>query len=168
MSLRCTEAHQAEAAAPSEAVYPSNLSAALYELGDYSACFQSIIRASNKLSEAERQSSLLQRLSTRLAKTLCFGTRAGVIDCQDIQVAAVSVETLASAVDRAGASEEIKWAWKEWRRVERETDGVLERAAEAREGLSKLPIFKKAACVVHFRLPRSIHLNATLLQRSPA
>ncbi|KAF8876829.1 hypothetical protein BD779DRAFT_1677583 [Infundibulicybe gibba] len=72
---------QAETADPTDVVYPSNLSAALYEIGDYAASVDAIVRALQILSVNEAQASdpLVQRLSARLAKALCHGARCSVI-----------------------------------------------------------------------------------------
>lgn len=136
---------KAENAAPDEAVYPSNLSASLYELGDYVSSFQAICRAASKLSDREKESSLVQRLSTRLAKALSYGTREGTISAEMIENDVTTVEYLSSVAEKAETGQDIEAAWKEWRRVESEREAVSEGSAAARTRLSQLPIFKQAA-----------------------
>ncbi|THH19933.1 hypothetical protein EUX98_g8683 [Antrodiella citrinella] len=136
---------QAEAAAPHEAVYSSNLSAALYELGDYASCLQAICRATNKLTEQEAQSSLSPRLSTRLAKTLSYGVREGKISADLIQSSAVVIEKLSTEGAKPSASDELVTAWKLWDKVDGEMDVVRKGAPDAQIRLSRLPMFKAAA-----------------------
>ena len=134
LSRTVVDDQQAERAAPGEAVYPSNLSAALFELGDYASCFKAIVRATPALSKAEKQSTLLTRLSTRLAKALTYGSRDGSLpsDVYNSGSAADVIKTLSLEAEKASASEEIKWAWKEWYRVRNEKKHVEENAADAR------------------------------------
>lgn len=141
--------HQAESIESTDAVYPSNLGAALYELGDYAMCFQAICRATNKLANVEEGSSFILRLSTRLAKTSSHGIRAGTISKSDLlQDSACSViERLSMLTDKPDAPTELVAAWKDWRLVEGEVERMLVGADDARTHLSALPIFKKAAYV---------------------
>ncbi|PBK68015.1 hypothetical protein ARMSODRAFT_1005025 [Armillaria solidipes] len=114
---------QAEEISPRDAVYPSNLSAALYELGDYCGSFEAICRAVQK---SDCSSSLHQRLSPRMAKCLIYGSRSGTISYELISQNTFAVEILESA------SQE----WENWRRIEREKSGV---SAATRLRLVELP-----------------------------
>ncbi|KAK0441234.1 uncharacterized protein EV420DRAFT_1769052 [Desarmillaria tabescens] len=67
---------QAEEINLRDAVFPSNLSAALYELGDYCGSFEAICRA---VQQPDCSSNLHQRLSPRMAKCHIYGTRSGTI-----------------------------------------------------------------------------------------
>lgn len=138
---------KAEAVAPEEAVYPSNLSASLYELGNYASCFEAICRAARNLSESEAKSTLLLRLSARLAKTLSFGVYTGAISSESVRDATDVIGRLSAAADEGDASEELTVAWKDWKRVQKQLGCVENRAPDARFRLSKLPIFKQPMCV---------------------
>lgn len=154
-SVECTQLgnKQAEKAAPQEAVYPSNLSAALYELGDYPGCFQAICRATNNCPDSEANSNLLSRLSLRLAKTLAHGVRRGDISPQSIQDGSTVLERLKKSADAGSSTNtDLVRAWNDWKRVEDETETVAKGAASARTRLSQLPIFRKGSCVDTCRL----------------
>lgn len=140
---------QAESAAPSDALYSSNLSAALYELGDYAACFQAICRATNNLSEGAKgaSDSLFLRLSLRLAKSLRHGVRSGTISSVLLGENITVVEKLSALSDTTGTSDELRMAWTDWAKVESEMTRVSEGAYGARVRLSGIPILKKAAYV---------------------
>ncbi|TCD64568.1 hypothetical protein EIP91_003895 [Steccherinum ochraceum] len=148
-AVKCYQ--KAEAAAPTEAVYPSNLSATFFELGDYSSCFQSICRAVQKLGDSEDVSPLFSRLSTRLAKTLCFGTCAGQISSESVQSNAEVIKRLASAVNKSGSSEDLVSSWADWTRMEKDLKKMGAAAAQARTRFSNLPIFRKSTdSSIHF------------------
>ncbi|TCD63140.1 hypothetical protein EIP91_005899 [Steccherinum ochraceum] len=134
---------QAEAASPNDAVYPSNISAALFELGDYNACLQAILCASNKLKASQDQSSLSERLSTRLAKALTYGIRSGKITLDDVQQNAELIDELSKEGVKADAGSEATLVRKEWHRVSSEAEMVKSGAAVARKRLAGLPIFKR-------------------------
>ncbi|KAK0437373.1 hypothetical protein EV421DRAFT_1828683 [Armillaria borealis] len=114
---------QAEEISPRDAIYPSNLSAALYELGDYCGSFEAICRAVQKL---DCSSSLHQRLSPRMAKCLIYGSRSGTISYELISQNTFAIEILEST------SQE----WDNWRRIKRDKSGV---SAATRLRLVELP-----------------------------
>ncbi|KAH8101280.1 hypothetical protein BXZ70DRAFT_935376 [Cristinia sonorae] len=145
---------KAEIACPEAAVYPSNLSASLYELGDYASASEAIIRAAKNLSEPERSSSMFHRLSTRLARTLSHGVRAGTIPSEFFQDNVVEVKELSQSTQDESAGNELLTAWKDWTRVESESDGVLQGAADARSRHSCLPLAKPAAaaCLAYYSI----------------
>ncbi|KAK0442712.1 uncharacterized protein EV420DRAFT_1752253 [Desarmillaria tabescens] len=99
---------QAQELSSEDPVYTSNLSAALYELGDYPGAFDAICLAVTK-SNAESP-DFLQRLSTRMAKCLLYGT-----------VDHTLVSKRASIVEKLESSYHSK-EWKMVRAVEYEAD----------------------------------------------
>ncbi|TCD64576.1 hypothetical protein EIP91_003904 [Steccherinum ochraceum] len=133
---------KAEAADPEEAVYSSNLSAAFYETGDYALCFEAICRAAQKISGAKEASPLFSRLAARLAKTLCFGLRAGQITFDSIQRHAEAIQGFSDIAKRTDAAGELVASWADWQRIEKDQERVTAAAAQARSRLSSLPIFK--------------------------
>ena len=96
---------QAENADPSDPVYPSNLSAALYEIGDYAKCVDAVIRSWNLLKDkADVKPELIIRLSTRLAKSLCHGVCAGTITADNLAKHKEAVMLLQEAATERPAS----------------------------------------------------------------
>ncbi|EPQ56471.1 hypothetical protein GLOTRDRAFT_40012, partial [Gloeophyllum trabeum ATCC 11539] len=136
---------QAEEAAPTDPVYPSNLSAALYETGDYISCIDAISRAWKRLSTAYQESnrSLQSRLSLRLAKALCHGIRNGSVKSEDLTRHRELIIALSdpSSFQEAQASD-LESAWKEWDKLQPELDDRVEAVTTALGQLSRLPIFK--------------------------
>ncbi|TCD70624.1 hypothetical protein EIP91_002655 [Steccherinum ochraceum] len=130
---------EAEVAAPNDPVFPSNLSASLFELGDYQACLQAIIRAQSKLEES---SPLVQRLSTRLAKTLSYGLRSGSIGVDDVHRDDAAINEMAKETGSPDASADLLAAWKEWRRIYGDFEKMEIGAPEARTRSSDLPVLK--------------------------
>ncbi|KAF5358688.1 hypothetical protein D9758_007757 [Tetrapyrgos nigripes] len=128
-------------------MYPSNLSAALYELGDYLACFQAICRTVAKLQASQEDSiSLLCRLSIGLAKTLCHGCRDDTIKRSQIEEGQAVVSTLqALAIDSdEGSDSELSTTWSYWRKIEAEGEPSTEQVEDARCRLTKLSLYKQA------------------------
>lgn len=141
---------KAEAAAPNDAVYPSNLSAALYEMGDYAACFEAICRSVKRLPEPDANPSLSLRLSTRLAKSLSYGVRSGTISSDVLQQSSGAIQALERKFNEAlSKSSEVPGdtvrAWKDWKRVEKEIEAVSRGRDAAQDRLVRIPIAKKAA-----------------------
>ncbi|KAF9653241.1 hypothetical protein BDM02DRAFT_3125707 [Thelephora ganbajun] len=104
--------------------YPSNLSAALYELGDYKGCFEAICRATRLHFRTDVP--FLLRISVRLAKCLTQGTRDGTISDETIMDEFEVIEkfkALASASESIGVTKEHQSAWKEWGLVLDEATG---------------------------------------------
>lgn len=124
-------------------MYPSNLSAALYELGDYATCFQAICRAIDKCPDAN--ATLLPRLYLRLAKTLSHGVRNASISGQSLKDNSTAIDRMESA---KGMNVEFERALRDWRREKTDMATVADGAAKAKSRLAHLPIFKKNAYVL--------------------
>ncbi|KAJ7662858.1 hypothetical protein B0H17DRAFT_1257681 [Mycena rosella] len=138
---------KAEAAAPQENVYPANLSAALYEMGDYAAALDAIAR-SWKLSVSTANPKLALRLAIRAAKALVHGVRGDTIGADVIAKHAKVIEQLETVAlqqqSNSGSDVEPESArvWREWRAIAAE-GGDSERksaAHEARVRLTDIPI----------------------------
>ncbi|SJL02420.1 uncharacterized protein ARMOST_05747 [Armillaria ostoyae] len=129
---------QAEKAAPDNAIFPSNLSAALYETGDYAGSYRAIMRSAKLLSDLS-SSNLATKLSTRLSKVVSYGLRNGTISPKDYRDYEEVIEQLRQAT---GNSEEV---WRDYDRAINEHDTVVQRASSARRNLASLPIARKAA-----------------------
>ncbi|KAJ7780170.1 hypothetical protein DFH07DRAFT_465077 [Mycena maculata] len=141
---------KAEKLCPTNPVYPSNLSAALFEEGDYLACIMAIDRWWKLCRPADFEenplgpsldSRLALRLSGRLIKALCHGVRSGVVSQQCIHDLGVTITELQRVVSLA---EEVKPSG-DWDRIAGEPGDWDENIAEARARLSALPIFRKTA-----------------------
>ncbi|KAK0461719.1 uncharacterized protein EV420DRAFT_1526820 [Desarmillaria tabescens] len=129
---------QAEEFESDNPVYPSNLSAALYEMGDYAASCQAILRSAKLLSESPNP-PLAAKLSLRLPKTLTYGFRNSTVLPKDYYYHERSIEQLKPPV---GVSEE---AWEEWERTIDEFDTVVKHASTARMNFVSLSMARKAA-----------------------
>ncbi|KAJ7173293.1 hypothetical protein C8R46DRAFT_945999 [Mycena filopes] len=137
---------KAEAAAPLEHVYPANLSAALYEMGDYAASLEAISR-SWQLSPGSN-ATLALRLSTRAAKALAHGVRGGVIKAGFLQHHAQMIsqlETVASQQDAPpnGPEAESVRVWREWHAIATEGGDRKSEAQDARVRLAAIPIARR-------------------------
>ncbi|KAK0461720.1 uncharacterized protein EV420DRAFT_124965 [Desarmillaria tabescens] len=121
------------------AIYPSNLSAALYELGNYAGSYQAILR-SVKLLSANPNPKLAAKLSSRLPKALSHGLRDGTIMPKDY----CEEETILKQL-RDAAFGDSEGAWHEWERISGEYDSVVERARSARANFASLPMARKSA-----------------------
>lgn len=140
---------QAEAVAPHDPVYASNLSATLYELGlgKYAGCIDAIMRSWKHIS-TELHDSLLLELSSRLPRSLCQGIRSGTIsqgyiyEKRDLFEQMYSVGAPIAQKDLSVFSEYEK-LWAEWRFIDNESTNREAAANEARNNLSLLPILRK-------------------------
>ncbi|KII91875.1 hypothetical protein PLICRDRAFT_157310 [Plicaturopsis crispa FD-325 SS-3] len=130
--------YKAEKADPTDAVYPSNLSAALYELGDYAGCINAIQRSAQLESSSP---ALLAKLSTRLAKALSHGVISGQIASPVLQEKHSLINTLRLI---GNDDAENKRVWKDWSLVEASTGDREVEGKEARSRLSRLPTSRKA------------------------
>ncbi|KAJ7327536.1 hypothetical protein DFH08DRAFT_940827 [Mycena albidolilacea] len=136
---------QAEAAAPQENVYPSNLSAALYEMGDYSACLDAISR-SWTLSASP---ALALRLATRAAKALAQGVRGGTIGPVALAKHAqpiAQLETIAMQQESSAGvniQPECVRVWREWHAIAAEAGDRNSAAHDARVRLAAIPIARR-------------------------
>ena len=131
-------------------VYPSNLSAALFEVGDYARCADAVLRAWNLVrGQPNRKPELVSRLSARLAKALRHGVYVGTVSQGSVQLLEDDIVSLrdasavAASVERIGTSSEeaVSRGWEEWDN----TLPVLVDLASKRElGLktfSRIPIY---------------------------
>ncbi|KDQ51621.1 hypothetical protein JAAARDRAFT_704064 [Jaapia argillacea MUCL 33604] len=138
---------KAEELAPSDPIYPSNLSAALFEVGDYVGCSDAIFRCWNKMTDRSNQ-SLLLRLSLRLAKSLCHGVCDGsitypVTDDKDHVITALRAIALA----QVPPLQEQICAWNDWTTTQDDRIDPMAGAKKARMRLADFPKFKSQAYV---------------------
>ncbi|KAJ7498066.1 hypothetical protein B0H11DRAFT_1998531 [Mycena galericulata] len=140
---------EAEKICPTNPVYPSNLSAALFEEGEYLSCLMAIDRWWQLYRPAKFEedplgpdSRLALRLSGRFSKALCHGVRSGLVSQDRIHDLRVTIAEL-QLVNLAGnpASE----CSRDWDRIAAQPGNWDENAAEARARFSALPIFRKTA-----------------------
>ncbi|KAJ7500536.1 hypothetical protein B0H11DRAFT_1995698 [Mycena galericulata] len=136
---------KAEEAAPQEHVYPANLSAALYEMGDYAGSIEAIAR-SWRLGTPNP--SLALRLSIRAAKALAHGVRGDAIGPDVLAKQAQVIEQLqnvalqqerAAGVDNETESVRV---WRDWRAIAQEGGDRSSAAHEARVRLAGIPIVR--------------------------
>ncbi|KAI0719795.1 hypothetical protein C8T65DRAFT_603249 [Cerioporus squamosus] len=149
----CERYFKAEKADPSDPVYPSNLSAALFETGDYAACYKAVLRAWRLLkTRADAKQDLIVRLSSRLAKALCHGVRAGTLNAKDISALEDDIEGLRktsltskpSTSSSAPADDALVRVWDEWAATQSEMESYVQKGDACLGGLSRLPMFCKA------------------------
>ncbi|KAJ6568362.1 hypothetical protein DFH09DRAFT_1155208 [Mycena vulgaris] len=145
---------KAEELCPTNPVYASNLSAALFEEGDYLSCVATIDRwcklhgpksASGGTEELDPSlaptRALALRLSGRLAKALGHGVRTGSVSQKQIDDIGTTISQL-ELVGEAGEPE-LRRLWADWHHIAREIGDRDENRAEARARFSDLPIFRK-------------------------
>ncbi|KAK7020202.1 hypothetical protein VNI00_017815 [Paramarasmius palmivorus] len=140
---------QAEQLEPSNAFYPSNLSAALFEEGKYLQSMRAISRARSKITDHDIKEKLAPKLSIRLAKCLAFGVREGAIsfdDMEDEKDLIGDYQQYSSSADSVGTIGECKRAWNAWTRVEKDAERVRVGIRDARSRLRSIPLRKKPAC----------------------
>ncbi|TFY72532.1 hypothetical protein EVG20_g469 [Dentipellis fragilis] len=128
----------AEETSKSEYVYPSNLSAALYEIGDYAGCRDAIFRAWNLMGPKPDQKVGL-RLSTRLAKALSYCARQTpeTSDAQDM------IGKIRTMPQDGTPDPENQRAWKIWDEVCGERQRVVDGGKDALARFSVLPVFRR-------------------------
>ena len=145
---------QAESKDANDRTYPSNLSAALFEIGDYRGSFQAICRATRLSSKTD--TPFLLRLSMRLVKCLAQGARNGTILNEDIMDefgAVADLKGLASASESTGITKELRSAWDEWDLLQDEAaEGGVERKKSEQSNLSRMD-FKRQKLYVIFSPP---------------
>ncbi|KDR73934.1 hypothetical protein GALMADRAFT_250621 [Galerina marginata CBS 339.88] len=127
---------------PTNPVYPSNLSAALYELGDYASCMNAVLRSWSLNSENDP--SLTLKLSTRLAKTLSQGVQEGSIAPSVIEQNADKIKELEAVSLKESDSSENAQTWKLWRNIRAGIQHHEDLSYEGKVRLSKMPMFKGA------------------------
>lgn len=130
---------EAETLDPENPVYPSNLSAAQYEIGDYFACIDAIYRSWSRKPDA----ALAAKLSTRLAKALSHSAHAGtfpVSKSQEYASTLISIEKAGNQSD--GDHSEGHQAWLLWKRIQQDLNNHEKFSHEAKIRLSRFPIFR--------------------------
>ncbi|KAI0657611.1 hypothetical protein C8Q70DRAFT_1055762 [Cubamyces menziesii] len=137
---------QAEKADATDPVYPSNLSAALYETADYDGCAQAILRAWKLLQgNPSINPSLVVRLSSRLAKALCHGFRAKELLPSFLDVNGAEIAGLRNAgvehSTKSSDKEELVRLWREWDMMIPELAKYVEASEVDLRRLAKLPLF---------------------------
>ncbi|KZV67569.1 hypothetical protein PENSPDRAFT_688005 [Peniophora sp. CONT] len=147
-----TNQAQAEYLAPNDPVYPSNLSAALFEAGDYAAAFDAIIRAWNALSLAnDPDQALALRLSTRLVRTLSNGVVSGSLSLSQVNDEGDAIGRLRdlaeASIPRSDGNASLSdagRAWSEWDATREELSGVQDANQQhARNEVARLPVLKQ-------------------------
>ena len=121
----------------------------MYEIGDYAKCVDAVIRSWNILKDkTDAKPDLILRLSTRLAKSLCHGVRAGTILQETLAKYKEDVMLLQEAAAEhpasAAASEEHGRVWEDWETVKLEMDDYAKKGESCLCGLSRLPLFLKS------------------------
>ncbi|RDB17580.1 hypothetical protein Hypma_001021 [Hypsizygus marmoreus] len=126
----------AEKLDPTNPVYPSNLSAALYELGDYAGCINAILRSWS----LDPEPTLAAKLSTRLAKALSHALQNSTIDDVYITNHLSGIEALEGL--SSNLSSEGVDAWTLCNRIRSKADHYKDLSREARIRFSRMPIYK--------------------------
>ncbi len=123
-------------------IYPSNLSAALFELGDYLGSVEAGLRAWKRLEERsdETPSNLVTRISTRVSKALCYGARAGTINSDTLAVHGDNIHRLRAASSNTDA---LSRNWQEWDATKAQLEDYLKKRSACLDGLARLPLFFK-------------------------
>ncbi|KAI0357689.1 hypothetical protein OH77DRAFT_1502792 [Trametes cingulata] len=142
---------EAERVDPTDPVYSSNLSAALYEAADYAGTVDAVLRAWRKLREkSDAKPDLILRLSSRLAKALSLGVRARTISRDTLGTREADIRTLRDAAVRSvkdgaksPAGEELLLVWKEWDATEIDVEAFAEKSDEASAALSRMSLFSR-------------------------
>ncbi|KAJ3899861.1 hypothetical protein F5879DRAFT_467980 [Lentinula edodes] len=148
---------KAESQTPQDPVFSSNLSAALYELGDYAGCVHAICRAAKKVQalqddDQEKNLVLLQKLSSRLPKAFIHGILNGSIDASSLGLVNDGEKDVLERLRFVGAGtsssnpdSDTSRLWEQFQRVRDERSAISEvDVVNARHRLADLPIFKKA------------------------
>ncbi|KAI0649827.1 hypothetical protein C8Q79DRAFT_1033643 [Trametes meyenii] len=146
---------EAEKIDPNDPIYPSNLSAALYESGNYVDCIQAILRSWSVLRRGTGnvQPESVIKLSSRLARALCQGICGGTIRRETLQDKQASIKDLretalgiqSTSLGTAGTpgAADLSRLWQEWSTMEAEMGEIAKRGRECRDNLSRLPHFMK-------------------------
>ncbi|KAG6820545.1 hypothetical protein H0H93_015430 [Arthromyces matolae] len=126
----------AEKLDPTNPVYPSNLSAALFETGDYLQCAKAILRSWSHNPEP----TLAIKLSARLAKALCHGVHNRSIDFAYISTNENAIKSLGSLSAPDASGNHALWA--QWRTLYSKLENFADLSHVAKVRLSKMPISK--------------------------
>ncbi|KAH8826843.1 hypothetical protein DL96DRAFT_1556053 [Flagelloscypha sp. PMI_526] len=134
---------QAESLSPSDPIFPSNLSAAFFEKGDYVASSQAILRSASRTPD--ENAALKLKLSQRLAKCLNYGTLARTIPFSDIEGAEMKniVRNLRSFAEESG-NHDARNAWDGLSMTLEDIKGrdILADFDMSRRNLAELPVFR--------------------------
>ena len=146
---------EAEKLDPSNPVYASNLSAALYELGDYVSAMNAALRSwsSIKSRNDETDAALSLKLSTRLAKCLSQGFQDGTITASLVEQNAESIKALEGFSSQEKEGFENAHAWNAWKAIRPALSHQQELSHEAKVRLSKMPMYKGMPCVASLLNP---------------
>jgi hypothetical protein len=138
---------QASECEPDNPTYPSNRSAALYELGDYLATVHAILRVAKIISRdgqvTDPNIQLARKLSVRLAKALLHGNRGRKIP--DEVIGRPEHQTVFKVLERVVSDDPN--AVKLWNAWSAATKEKAEDALKAKLTLLELPIWHKPPCV---------------------
>lgn len=130
---------EAENIDPENPVYPSNLSAAQYEIGDYLACVDAILRSWSRKQEKE----LAAKLSTRLAKALCHAAQSSALSASYLEANTASIDSIEKAGKEVlGDHAENDLAWNTWDRIKVDIANHEKLSREAKVRLLRFPIFR--------------------------
>ncbi|TFK37553.1 hypothetical protein BDQ12DRAFT_724006 [Crucibulum laeve] len=128
---------EAEKFDPASALFPSNRSAALYELGDYPVVLAAILH----LASLNPEPGLAFQLSARLVKTLSHGIQDGSIDpiwvLEEHRPPIKKLDEVAIEDDPKNGQ-----AWRMWRAIRSALNHRSAMSHEAKLRLSKTPMFK--------------------------
>lgn len=90
-----------------------------------------------------RNTALIDRLSTRLARTLRYGTRSGGLSYRLVQSesAASTISEVKKLITESD-KEEVSRVWDEWGADESQIEQSTENKGMGRERLARLPMYK--------------------------
>ncbi|KAI9060048.1 hypothetical protein FKP32DRAFT_1679333 [Trametes sanguinea] len=141
---------RAEKSDPKDPVYPSNLSAALFEAGDYVACVDAVVRAFKLLKGQQNSSdnpSLLIRLSSRLAKALLNSVQSdpeSLTTLKKYEPEYLELKESAFATPSSAAStSDLSRVWSDWESFELQLEDRPRKIDACLREFSKLPPFMK-------------------------
>ncbi|KAI0357702.1 hypothetical protein OH77DRAFT_1421794 [Trametes cingulata] len=135
---------KAERFDPSDPVYPSNLSAALYEAGDYLGCVSAVSRAWRLLREQpDAKPDLCTRLSARLVKALCVSVQSQPSSKESLKEYEVHIQELQDRALSSSPDGDLARAWRDWEAMTAKAEERARRSEISLSGLSRLPLFMK-------------------------
>lgn len=130
---------EAETVDKNNSVYPSNLSASLYEIGHYASCIDAIQRAGSR----KPHPALAAKLSTRLAKALTHAAQNGTISASKVKEHSPAFEALEVVGKLDGIDHtENEQAWQFWKQIQADLKDREKLSHEAKVRLSRFPIFR--------------------------
>ncbi|KAI0357701.1 hypothetical protein OH77DRAFT_1475432 [Trametes cingulata] len=135
---------KAEQRDPTDPVYPSNLSAALFETGDYLGCASAVLRAWKLLrDQRDAKRDLILRLSARLAKALPFCVQSQPNSSGVLRASENDIKEIRDYALSCSPSEDLSRAWAEWGATDAESEERARRRDICLSKLSRLPLFMK-------------------------